>query len=406
MTRQEAPPDIRPGALLRGGLSRGSLLVLLPLVLAAQAFAWLAYAISGVYSPWSWIKIGLAYALASARVPFDVTAQTNATLGASDVATSQLVLALGALTVLALVLAFRAGAAQARGLEKRPARAAMAGALIAPGFALPLWASAFLVVLRFPNLDVDRLAPDPWAALYLPLAVAGVAGAIGGLWAARAALEARGGWRATCAGAAHAGATTLAWGLALSFLGFLLLAAVQLDQTRAYGRFVGSGNGGAVALVHHALVLPNQSAMMLSTSMGVPTDLSIGKSTLKITMDGIRDRRTLLFTGTVDFPAWFWGFVLVPAAAASLGGRAAANDVKTRREALVRAALGGVVFAALAGVTAWAAAVEIPILAAFDARLTVGNDPWMTAWFALPFGVLGGLAGAWWARRRGRRATS
>lgn len=396
MTRQEPPPDIRPGALLRHGLSRGALLVLLPVVLAAQAIAWLAYAVSGIYRPWSWLKIGLAYALGSVRVPFDVVAQADGT-----VVDSRLVVAFGALTILVLVLAYRAGAMQGRGLEDRPSRAAMAGALIAPGFALPLWAASFLVVLRFPNLDVDRLAPDPVLALVLPLVATGVAGGVGGLFAARAALDARGGWRATCAGAARTAGTMLAWGLALAFLAFLLLAAVHLDQTRAYARFVGSGTGGAVAVLHHALLLPNQSAMLLGVFAGSPAEVAIGRAAVEIGFDRITDPRGILFLGGVDFPDWFVAFVSVPFAAAFLGGRAAATDVK-RREALTRAVLGGLGLAALGGLTAWAASIEIPILAAFDASLTLGNDPWRTALVLLPFGLVGGAAGAWWSTRTPR----
>ncbi|HEX6844706.1 MAG TPA: hypothetical protein VF235_06265 [Actinomycetota bacterium] len=395
MIRQEPPPDIRPGALLRHGLSRGALLVLLPVVLAGQAFAWLAYAITGFYSPWSWIKIGLAYSLASVRVPFDVTAVTSD----AEVVRSELVIALGALTILVLVLAFRAGAMQGRGLERRPVRAALAGALIAPGFALPLWGAAFLVVLRFPNLDVDRLAPDPVLALVLPLLVAGVAGGIGGLSVARAALEARGGWRATGAGAARAAGSMLWLGIAFSFVAFLVLAATQLDQTQAYARFVGSGAGGAVAIVHHALLLPNQSAMLLGVFAGSPAELALGRSTVTIAIDGITDPRGILVEQATSFPAWFWLFVLVPAAAAFLGGRAAAEKDVKPREALRRAGLGGVGFAALAGLTVWAASIRVPILAAFGAELTLGNDPWGTVLLILPFGVLAGLPGAWWGTR-------
>jgi hypothetical protein len=396
---QEPLPDIRPGALLRHGLSRGALLVLLPLVLAGQAVAWLAYAISGAYRPWSWVKIGLAYALGSVRVPFEVTARTAATLDATKIVRSELVIAFGALTVLVLVLAYRAGAMQARGLEDRPGRAALAGAMIAPGFALPLWAASFLVVLRFPNLDVDRLAPDPWASLYLPLVVALVAGGLGGLFTARAALEARGGWRATTAGAARSGATMLAWGLALSFLAFLLLAATHFDQTRAYAHFVGSGTGGAVAVLHHALVLPNQSSMLLSIFSGVPTTLAFGRAAVEFSLTGVSDPRGMFFPGAVEFPGWFWGFVAVPAVAAFLGGRATAEEDVRQPQALLRAGIGGVGFAILAGLTAWAAAIRIPVLAAFGAELTLGADPWRTALLTLPFGVLVGLPGAWWATR-------
>ena len=58
--KQELPPDTRPPALVLHGLARGALIVFLPVFIAGQAIAWLTYAISHWYRPWSWFKIGLA----------------------------------------------------------------------------------------------------------------------------------------------------------------------------------------------------------------------------------------------------------------------------------------------------------------------------------------------------------
>ena len=56
----EIPPSTAPGDLLVSGMRRGALLVFLPVLVAGQALAWLTYAASRWYHPWSWFKIGLA----------------------------------------------------------------------------------------------------------------------------------------------------------------------------------------------------------------------------------------------------------------------------------------------------------------------------------------------------------
>ena len=179
LTRSEVPIDTRPTALIRGGLRRGALLVFLPVFAAGQAIAWLTYAASGLFQPWSWFKIGLAQTLASVRVPFETAGAEGASLQ----------IAIGALTTVVLVLGFRAGREQARGLEGRPAAAARAGALIGLGFAIPMFAAAFPVTLDLPQFDIEGLRPVLWLAFAIPLAVGMATGAAGGLDAAHDRLE-------------------------------------------------------------------------------------------------------------------------------------------------------------------------------------------------------------------------
>ena len=69
----DAPPATAPGDVLVSGLRRGSLLVFVPAFLAGQALAWITYAASRWYHPYSWFKIGLAETLSSVRVPFTVS---------------------------------------------------------------------------------------------------------------------------------------------------------------------------------------------------------------------------------------------------------------------------------------------------------------------------------------------
>ena len=412
--RQELPPDTRPPALILSGLRRGALIVFLPVFIAGQAIAWLTYAVSGWYRPWSWFKIGLAQTLASVRVTFTsahpATSRLSQALGGGRVTEAVLQVAIGALTVAVVVLAFRAGREQARGLERRPKAAAPAGATVGIGFALPMLAIALPVSLTFPQFDVRSLHPVLWQAALLPLVVGSVCGAAGGAAAARGALE------ETPTGvrlvvAARGGFTALWFGLALAFIGFLLLAIFQPAATGAYARFVNrSGGDGAVVLVQHALLLPNQSSMILSTSMGAPTTLSVGDHlAARITLAGIRPvgsagsfLATLLGSprSGIDFPHWYLGFLVVPAAATLVGGRRAGTGSPSGREALVRGSLTGVVYAALCGVTAWAAAVVLPPWAgAIGGSLRLGTDVVPTTLLALVWGVGGGVAGASLSRR-------
>ena len=405
----ESPPDTRPGALVLGGLRRGALLVFLPVFVAGQALAWLTYAASGWYHPWSWFKIGLAETLASVRVPFTSTETAG---GVTSVATLQV--AMGALTIAVLVLAFRAGREQARGLGRRPAASALAGSAVGLGFALPMFVSAFPVTLGFPQFGVDRLQPVLWVAFTLPLVVAGSAGAVGALAGAREQVEWRSVWAARCAAAARGGATAFWWGLVLSFIGFLTLAAVTAGPPSAYARFVGrTGGSGAATVIQHAVLLPNQSAMILAVSMGATAELSVaGDAAVELDRSGVRTTSEAgsflaAYVGAdgtrAAFPSWYALFLLVPAAASVLGGRAAATGTKPMGERLIRGVSAGVVFAGLCGLAAWGATLVVPTWAnALGGSVSLGTAPLTTAALALAWGLVGGLVGAaipWPARR-------
>ena len=399
--RAEIPPDTRPGALVLGGLRRGALLVFLPVFVAGQALAWLTYAASGWYHPWSWFKIGLAETLASVRVPFTSTETAD---GVTSVATLQV--AMGALTIAVLVLAFRAGREQARGLGRRPVAAALAGSTVGLGFAIPMFVSAFPVTLGFPQFGVDRLQPVLRVACTLPLVVAGSAGAVGALAGARDQHEWRSAWAARCAAAARGGGTAFWWGLVLSFVGFLALAAVTAGPPSAYARFVGrTGGSGAATVIQHAVLLPNQSAMILAVSMGATAELSVaGDAAVEWDRSGVRTTSEAgsflaAYVGAegtrAAFPSWYALFLLIPAVASVLGGRAAAAGTKPMGERLVRGASAGVVFAVLCGLAAWGATLVVPTWAnALGGSVSLGTAPITTTALALGWGLVGGVLGA------------
>jgi hypothetical protein len=384
-TRSEIPPDTRPLALLLSGVRRGALLVFLPVFVAGQAIAWLTYAVSGWYRPWSWFKIGIAEALASVRVTFVGTSEAfGAKSPVSDAITVPFELWVGALFVAVIVLAFRAGREQARGLEERPLAAAIAGSLPGVGFAIPMAIIAPFVTLGFPQFGIDHLEPVLWQAFVLPLVVGGVSGAVGGLATVGGTLDERAPWGPRLAAAARGGFTALWWGLALAFGGFLVVAALQPGVTAAYARFVDrTGGSGAALVVQHALLLPNQSSMILDTTMGVPTTIDLDETPLvrvSITsVDAIGSEGAavagIVHAGSdhADFPAWYWAFVLVPAAATVVGGRTAGGGA----------------------IAAWFAAIVLPLFAStIGGSLRLGTDPFATGFAAFLWGVLGCTIGA------------
>ncbi len=101
----------------------------LPLLLGGQFLAWTAYAVTGSFRPWSWVKIGLLNTLAVFRVGIDVRSGEPAGLpsvfpqlfGAPSV---RAYVALGAGTIVAVVLLFRAGREAGGRFPKDPGRAA------------------------------------------------------------------------------------------------------------------------------------------------------------------------------------------------------------------------------------------------------------------------------------------
>jgi hypothetical protein len=399
----EAPPSAAPGDLLVSGLRRGALLVFLPAFVAGQALAWLTYAASRWYHPWSWFKIGLAETLSSVRVPFSASAPATSSASASQTP-GRLVVATGALTIAVLVLAYRAGREQARAFERRPGAAALAGSAVSLGFSLPMLVIAFPVTLGFPQFGIERLEPVLWQAFAMPLVVSGAAGATGGAAVARDALEERVGARVV--GAVLGGATALWWGIVGAFVGVLLVAAVSPGPTGAYARFVSrTGGSGAATVIEHASLLPNQSALVLAMSMGSTATLDLGgEPAVRLSRDGIdasQGAGVLLASyagaagNSASFPAWFWGFALIPLIATVLGGRAAAGDERRRGERVLRGALGGVVFAAFVVVASWAAGLEIPAYADLtNGGATLGVPLLSTGALALAWGVLGGIVGA------------
>jgi hypothetical protein len=145
--------------------------------------------------------------------------------------------------------------------------------------------------------------------------------------------------------------------------------------------------------------------MILDTAMGVPTTVGVGDTTvarLSITgVDAIGTEGAAVagFIGArstqADFPAWYWAFLLVPAAATIVGGRTAGGDARGRREAAARGALAGLLYAVLCTIAAWFAAIVLPLFAsAVGGSVRLGTNPIATGAFALVWGVVGCTIGS------------
>ena len=367
-------------------LARG-VMVFLAVVAAGQAVAFAVYAASGLYRPWSWVKIGLLYVLSFCGVAVEVTAPG---FGAAPFHV-RLVLMLG--TALVVWVAFRAGAAVVRSAKPTGVGPAAAwGAAPAVAFALLAGLGSLLVSLRFPDNGIERLRPVTWEAFVLPLVLVAAAGAAGGVAAlvrgrpTRLTEATAGGWRMFVAA------------LLLAFAGVLVLAAIEPGVTQGYARGLrGMGSGGTVLFGHHLLVLPNQSIGVLAPSMGGSTELEVDDGGARLTIGGISELQGIgLITGWgpagLAFPPAYLLFLAVPGVATVMGGRRAAAAAAHTRERAIRGAIAGAVFASLVAVGSAMASIVVWGPTGWHGRL--GPVLPSTVLLALLWGVAGGVAGA------------
>jgi hypothetical protein len=268
-----------------------------------------------------------------------------------------------------------------------------------------------------------------------PLAIAAVAGAVGGAvtW-----LATEGGRRRVrTISAALAGGWRM-FGLALLFAyaGVFVAGAVQPDEavaaltpsTARYYRAVFDRPGwGAVILAHHLALSPNEAAWVLVPSTGACDEVSGGPNLdvlcygrfphgLESLVQPIVGGAQVSGGPDLDLgraPGGYFLFLLVPALATALGGRAAARRVDlSGREAIPVGAAAGVPFAALVFAASLLASVTIGYGSTFvdgsGGSIRIGPEPLRAALLALMWGVAGGALGAasaGWprARRRGSR---
>ena len=389
---------------------KGGLLAFVATAIAAQIVPLSIEVFGGGLALSTALKLGWFYELAFHKVAIDVT-------GAGG-ATGRISLAFLSGTGFAIWALFRAGRAAARRAGPSVGARVLAGSMVGPVYALPI-----AVITSFVRLQLHTggsFAPETvgfrgvvWQAFALPALLGiGAGGAAGALEAwprdSRGHAWLVGGWRG------------LLGALGLAAIGMLVLAAGRPQGTASYARAV-SSNGPRVAallLGHHALLLPNQSFFVLAPSMGGCTELSGPKASIPLLCPGrlpnlgspdILDdiaridgaaRSAGGTTADRPMPAGYWAFVLVPALATLAAGGYAAESVSgpdRMREALMRGAGAGVMFALLVGAGTWLASVRLVVHeggGAGTTTLTLGPRPVTTAMLALAWGVVGGALGA------------
>jgi hypothetical protein len=296
-------------------------------------------------------------------------------------------------TGLAAWLLFRAGRRAASVGGGGSLTRTLIGAVVALGYALPIFALSWFVRLRVDlsfgtlasgHLDA-RLSPVP--ALVLPLLLATIAGGVGGLASAVAGASDRA--RRTM-GALAGGWRTLLLAIALSFAGLFIAGAVQPDgpaaaltpSTATYFRTVFARPLVGLALfAHHVALAPNEALWTLAPAMGscdgASGSLSVSflcywrfPESVTLPIAEVGSTALSARAGFASAPPPYFAFLIVPAAAAYWGGRHGASRARAagRREAAAVGAASGVVFAGLVGVVAWLSTVSVKYAADFQGR--------------------------------------
>jgi hypothetical protein len=354
------------------------------------------------------LKLGWLYELAFHRVGIELSGTGGESGG--------MAVAFLTGTALALWVLFRAGRAVADRAGTGVRDRLLAGAAVGPVYALPIVVGTTLVRLRLATGGVlvpgtMQLRGVVWQAFVFPALLGIVAGGAGGsvdVLGSRARAWLVGGWRG------------LVCALGLAVVGILVLAAARPQGSAEYARVV-SANGPRVALLllgHHALLLPDQSFLVLAPSMGGCTRLAGSSGTIPwlcpghlpvlssaAVLDDIARVGGVSTTSsgsnpTRTMPAGYAAFILVPALATLAAGwyaGAGTSEPFGLHEALARGTGAGVVFAVLVGVGSWMAGVSLTLHASDGSvitGLTLGPRPAPTALLAFVWGVAGGMLGA------------
>ncbi len=399
MTEPARPAERRPpGSVLpaiHAGLAGGFLAfaaaTCLGVAIALSEFA----ASGGAYRLWTWVKVGSLYVVSFATVSLRATVVASGEVGTGVSSEIRLRFSLLLGSVVMLWLLSLAGRRVARAGSRPSAVAAgvVAGVL---GFAAPVFAIALPATLRFPGALRVEVSPVLWQAALYPALIAGV-----GL-AAGVGLERRDRIPPAVAAAVRGGWRMFVSSLVLAFLGFLSLAALKEGDTGAYAREMqGEGRVGALSVTHHLLLLPDQSLWILAPSMGGSTHVSFAgadRNVVSIDRVDLGSVPRYVIGGraagsSVPLGGGFYLFLLVPAVATVLGGRAAGDASSRWPRRGARGAAAGVVFAALVAAAAWGSAITVPIPAVGWAPASIEVAMPSTVVLALAWGVVGGALG-------------
>jgi len=415
----QAPP--RRGSVARaavGALASGALVSLF--VVAAGQLAglalFLAEGANGAYTGFA--RLGAVYTEAFHRVPFalGLPGAGTGTSGGTTLAV-RVSVAFLLVTFVASALLWRAGRRAA--LDVGPAWRPVVGAAVASAYAIGPLALAVLARGRV-ELPVDvgigatavDVRIDLLRSFMLPLAIAAVAGALGGLSA-----DEDESWTTRWSSARRvltAGVGAFLLALAFSVVGLLVLGAVQPSYVKTYLAPVRAGDsakGEAVVAVQYGLLLPNQAAWVLVPSMGACDEavvddratpfLCYWRAPTRVAL-GVSDAGISTTSPGFRAPSdWYLAFLLVPVGATVWGGAHAAAGVPRIAARVLRGAATGVPFAALVAAIAALSRIDLAVrggfLAARELTLSVGPEIGRGTATAAAFGVIGGaIGGALW----------
>jgi len=404
-----------------------AVLTAVALLFLAQAVVVLAYFAADDPSKPSALMLAryggvLFYAFHHVGISFDVpgsASQTETPFGAFTGG----VVALAALagTVLALWLLYLGGRAVAREVGGSTLARGLHGMKVAPPYAALTLIGSFL--LRFKPEDggqVPTIHPSYIAALLWPLALAAVAGFVGGVRsedpdAVSRLMPSREGLGRRMSAAVAGGWRMIVFGLLFAFLGLLVMAVVKPHSTGEYLSSFDQGTlDGILVIVATLLVLPNMAAWVLFPAMGSCVGVSGPLSICFLSYAHFPQDAGARIAGASSpaelslpsAPPGYYLFLLVPLAAVLVGGVVAARRARaaSRSEAVAVGALAGVVFAILSLATIVLASVTLEFTGSLGGITGSGSfrvGPGLTSGvlLALLWGVVGGALGGLWEGR-------
>jgi hypothetical protein len=398
--------------LVRGGLAFAAMVALGQAVAFAVNLAQARGMSAGTVAKMGWLYFGWFQ---------HATITTRLTGLTADVG---LAMMLG--TFLAIAILYRGGRLVADRAGGSGVARVLHGMKVAPAYAIPAFVASGLVNIDIPiprnGLVAGSLQTRTWdlSWLLLPLLIAVVAGAAGGLRSARHELLSRDPWGRRAAGAMAGGLRMFVLGLVLSFVGLVVLAAVRPNGSRTYFEIISGPPAGqpTVVVAHHALLLPNQSMWVLVPAMGGCDGLYGGgvsasflcyskfPSAVSVTPQGLSSGKPVVRADFEPASSGYLLFLLVPALSVVLGGRHAARKrARLKWEAVGVGAASGVVFAVLVALGSWLASVSVVISSSSasipnNATVLIGPGVWIAGLLGFVWGVVGGGLGGWLGGRK------